>query len=175
MSTGEPSRRIRNPRVGVVAAWLNLLVVSVLVVHLGGGTTLGWGLVSNGESPLNLLGTTLDAAPCMSAPLAVGHGSTVFCPTYSAVTSPEGVVQVVSLYASGNPVVNAYGGRLPRGLEWGESIHQVIDRLGEPHRLTDIYGPPTLVYMVDDAKYGSLELQFNAAGKLVRLNACLTR
>jgi hypothetical protein len=174
MTTHTRAHRIRHPRVGVVAAWLNLAVVGVLLIHLGGGVTVGWGLVAGGTDPVNLLGTTPELGSCMTAPLAIGHGSSVFCPTYSAVTSPKGVVEVVSLYAGGNPVVQGYAGRLPRGLQWGESIDDVISRLGEPQRLTDMYGPPTMVYMYDSAAYGSLELQFNAAGKLVRINACLT-
>jgi hypothetical protein len=174
MTDDRHAQPIRGQRVGVVAAWLNLVVVGVLLVHLSGGITLGWGVVAGMSNPINLLGTSPDHASCITAPLEVGHGSSVFCSTYSAVVSPEGMVQVVSVYAGGNPVVKGYAGRLPKGLEWGDSIDQVIDRLGEPHRLTDIYGPPTMVYMVDDAAYGSLELQFNAAGGLVRLNACLT-
>ena len=33
---------------------------------------------------------------------------------------------------------------------------------------------PTLVYMFDGERYGSLELQFDSHDRLVRINACLT-
>jgi hypothetical protein len=173
MTAESRAHRVRGQRVGVVAAWLNLLVVGVLLVHLSGGVTLGWGLVAAGTDPVNLLGTTLDQGSCIKAPLAVGHGSSIFCPTFAAVTSSEGIVQVVSLYRGGNPVVKGYTGRLPRGLQWGDSIDDVMSRLGEPQRLSDMYGPPTMIFMFNGAAYGSLELQFNASGELVRLNACL--
>ena len=37
-----------------------------------------------------------------------------------------------------------------------------------------MYGTPTLVYMYDDEKYGSLELQFDDQDELFRINACQT-
>jgi len=66
-------------------------------------------------------------------------------------------------------------GSLPLGLHWGDEVSAVWTKLGQPNRVTDIYGTPTLVYMFETVPYGSLELRFNASDRLMRVNASLVR
>ena len=79
------------------------------------------------------------------------------------------------LVRTGNPVLEEYTGALPRSLTWGDSPKAVIKAIGRPSRISDLYGPPTFVYMFTGERYGSLELQFDARDHLVRINAGLTR
>ena len=66
-------------------------------------------------------------------------------------------------------------GALPQGLQWGDEVNAVWARLGQPGRVTGIYGTPTLVYMFEGERYGSLELRFDAGDHLMRVNASLVR
>jgi hypothetical protein len=164
----------RKGRLAVVVAVLDLVIVVVVAAHLTGGTATGTSLAAFADSdPVRLLGTTLHQPSCPAVPLAVGNGSTVVCPDWSAVTSPRGVVEVISIYGPGNSVVAAYKGALPLGLAWGDSVTAAWAALGRPSRITGVYGTPTLVYMFDTQPYGSLELRFDATDHLVRVNASL--
>ncbi len=165
-------------------AWL-LLVGAVLGIDLlvAGGFPGGSGVrfdpavafaANPSENPVGNLGSTFDRTGCATVPLAIGSGYSVFCDDWSATTSLDYRAQVVSLYADGNDVVNAYRGPLPQGLRWQEGIDEVTKELGDPRLITDAYGTPTLVYMYPAAPYGSLELRFDANDHLVRINACVT-
>ena len=161
-------------RLAVVVAVLDLVIILGVGAHLDGGTATGTSLAAFAESdPVRLLGTTLDGSTCPSVPLTVGDGSTVICPDWSAVTSPSGVVEVVSIYGPGNSVVDTYQGALPLGLNWGDSVAAAWSAVGRPDRISGAYGTPTLVYMFDTHPYGSLELRFDATDHLVRVNASL--
>jgi hypothetical protein len=159
-------------RVGVLVLVLDLAVTGAVVAHLGGAANLARA-VTGGVDPIEYLGSTFNPAGCVSAPLSVGEDLFVVCGDWSAVTSPGGTTEVVSLYADGNPVIAEYGGALPRALAWHESITEVSKALGRPRRISDMYGSPTLVYMYEGEKYGSLELQFDNRNELVRINACI--
>ena len=161
-------------RLAIVVIVLDLLVVTGLVAHLAGGMAVGSALTANGGGdPVRLLGTVLGDTTCPTMPLAVGKGNTVICTDWTAVTSPDGSVEVVSLYGPGNTVINEYREALPEGLHWGDSLIGVVAALGEPGRITDVYGTPTLIYPYLDRAYGSLELRFSAGDRLMRINACL--
>lgn len=163
-------------RLGRAAALLDLAIVLVLAIHLAGGPAVGFDdLATRGiRDPMALLGTELDTNGCAQAALEVGDGFVLYCHDWSAIASPDGTAQVVSLYGPDHPVVHRFRGELPQGLRWGDTIAQVMDDLGTPYRITDAYGTPTLIYMFSDERYGSLELRFNAAERLDAVNACLT-
>lgn len=164
----------RTRRFAVLVAVLDLVIVVGVGAHLAGGTATGTSLAAFAESdPVRLLGTTLGPTSCPTVPLAVGDGSTVICPDWTAVTSPAGVVEVISIYGPGSSVVDAYQGALPLGLQWGDHVAAAWTALGRPSRITGVYGTPTLVYMFDTHPYGSLELRFDATDHLVRVNASL--
>ena len=155
---------------------LDLIVVAGIGLHIGGGTAIGSALSANGgDNPVALLGTNLGETTCTTAPLAIGKGTTVICPDWSAITTPEGKVEVVSLYGPGNAVLNEYRGALPQGLHWGDGITAIMAALGTPSHITNVYGTPTLVYAYKGEPYGSLELRFSAGDRLMRVNACLLR
>ncbi len=97
------------------------------------------------------------------------------CPRWTAITTPDGRVQAVSLYGPGSSTVDSWDGRLPQGLHWGDQLADVWSRLGRPQRVTSAYGPPTLVYWFTSRPYGSLELRFDAGDALVRINASILR
>jgi hypothetical protein len=126
------------------------------------------------DNPVLLLGSTFDRTGCPTVPLAIGSGYSVFCDDWSATTSLDYRAQVVSLYAAGHDVVDAYTGPMPQALRWQEGIAEVKKALGDPSLITDAYGTPTLVYMYTHEPYGSLELRFDTHARLVRINACLT-
>ncbi len=160
-------------RILVIVA-LDLAIVVGVGVHLTGGMATGASMGTIADSdPVRLLGVKLGEASCPSAPLAVGKGTTVVCPHWTAVLSETGVVGVVSIYGPGNAVVDAYEGSLPLGLHWGDEVTAVWEALGRPSRITSVYGTPTLVYMFDGREYGSLELRFDGADRLARVNASL--
>lgn len=171
--------RSRSPSIRQIAvgfAVLDLAIVVGLGFLLLGGPAIGTALTANGGTdPVKLLGTDLGETTCPSAPLAVGDGMTVICPDWSAVTTSDGVVKVVSLYGPGNSTIDQYRGGLPMGLAWGTSLTDVVAKIGSPSRITGAYGTPTLVYAYEGMPYGSLELRFNAGNRLVRVNACLLR
>jgi hypothetical protein len=159
--------------VAAIAA-LDLVIVAGIGFHLAGGTAIGSALSANGGvDPVALLGTELGTTTCPTAPLAIGEGTTVVCPDWTGITTPEGLVEVVSLYGPGNAVLDEYRGALPEGLAWGQGLTDVVAMLGSPIRITDAYGTPTLVYAYEDKAYGSLELRFSAGDRLMRINACL--
>lgn len=161
-------------RLAIAVAVLDLVIVAGVGFHLSGGTAIGSALGANGGvDPVALLGKDLGKTTCPTAPLAMGKGTTVVCPDWTGVTTPEGMVEVVSLYGPGNSVVDEFRGTLPEGLAWGQDITQVMAELGTPIRITDAYGTPTLVYAYKDKAYGSLELRFSAGDRLMRINACL--
>lgn len=160
----------------VLTATLTLAILSLAFVHLGGGTAIGAVLTARGGSnPVELLGTRPALDGCATAPLAIGEGKVAYCRTWGGVVSPDGVVEVVSIYAEDTSVVDAYVGELPQGLHWGDSLTDVVDHLGQPVRVTPIYGTPTLVYMFNSLRYGSLELRFSAGDRLASINACLMK
>ena len=164
----------RHGRRVIVIAALDLAIVVGVGVHLSGGMATGASMSSIADSdPVRLLGVRLGESSCPSAPLAVGKGATVVCPRWTAVLSATGVVQVVSVYGPGNAVVDAYEGSLPLGLHWGDEVTAVWNELGRPSRITSAYGTPTLVYMFEGRDYGSLELRFDGADHLMRVNASL--
>jgi hypothetical protein len=163
---------LRHGRRTLAIVALDLAIVVGVGVHLTGGVATGASMGSIADSdPVRLLGLKLGETSCPSAPLAVGKGTTVVCPRWTAVLSAAGVVEVVSVYGPGNAVVDAYEGSLPLGLHWGEEVTAVWDALGRPDRITGVYGTPTLVYMFDRRAYGSLELRFDGADHLMRVNA----
>lgn len=158
--------------IGVVV--LDLVIVAVIGLHLGGATAIGSARGSNGGAdPVSLLGKFLGETTCPTAPLAVGEGTTVICPDWTGITTRDGLVEVVSLYGPSNAVVDEFRGALPEGLHWGDGLAEVVAALGPPNRITDAYGTPTLVYFSTDEVYGSLELRFSAGNRLMRINACL--
>jgi hypothetical protein len=160
-------------RVAVVAL-LDIAIVVVVAAHFAGGSASGASPSAFADSdPVRLLGQSLGHVSCPTATLAVGEGSMVVCPHWTAVVSPTGTVEVVSVYGPGNSVVDAYAGPLPQGLTWGDPISQAWTSLGRPNRITSIYGTPTLVYFFDWLPYGSLELRFDAQQHLTRVNASL--
>jgi hypothetical protein len=161
-------------RLAIAVAVLDLVIVAGIGFHLAGGTAVGSALSANGGvNPVALLGRDLGKTTCTKAPLAVGKGTTVLCADWSGITTPEGKVEVVSLYGPGNPVLDEYRGELPEGLHWGDGLTQVMAALGTPSRITNVYGTPTLVYAYTGQRYGSLELRFSAGDRLMRVNACL--
>lgn len=161
-------------RRGAVLAVVDISVAIVLVAHVAGGIASGMTPAGIADSdPMQLLGMRLADAPCPTAPLAVGAGRLVVCDHWTAVISPAGKVEVVSMYGPGNAVVEEYAGALPLGLEWGDPISAAWKALGRPNRITSVYGTPTLVYFFDKKPYGSLELRFDASQHLVRVNASL--
>lgn len=163
-------------RLGVIIVCIDLLIVGMVATNLNGGTGRGiaFALDGNDVNPVSYLGSTFDHAGCQSAALSVGKGEFVVCENWSAITNGDSTAKVVSLYAAGNPVIDEYTGSLPESLHWRETITEVSKQLGQPRRITDMYGTPTLIYMYNGEKFGSLELQFDAHDELVRINACLT-
>ncbi len=158
----------------LAVAALGLALVMGFGVHLTGGFAAGAGMSSIADSdPMRLLGVKLGETSCPTAPLAVGKGTTVICPSWTAVLSPTGIVAVVSVYGPGNAVVDGYEGSLPLGLQWGDDVTAVWDALGRPNRITSAYGTPTLIYMFSGREFGSLELRFDGAYHLMRVNASL--
>jgi hypothetical protein len=154
---------------------VSLFVVSLLLIHVGGAFADG---VSEGDrsrlSPISQLGRKADLTQCTSAPLGVGNAKAAFCSDWNGVVSKDGIVQVVTLHAlHDSGVVDAYGGTLPLELAWGDTITAVQDKLGEPDRITGIYGTPTFVYMFEGLPFGSLELRFTGGDRLMAINACL--
>jgi hypothetical protein len=104
-----------------------------------------------------------------------GHGILAFCRDFSA-TIIDGTVQAISLYAQGaSEVVAGYLDPLPLGLSWHQPLFDVAEALGRPARITAMYRTPTLVYMFRDQAFGSVELQFDEADVLVRVNASIAR
>jgi hypothetical protein len=172
-------RRLRaagTGRLALTVVVLDLIIVAGFGLHLGGTTAIGSALDANGGAdPVSLLGRDLGVTTCPTAPLAVGKGTTVICSDWTGITTPGGVVEVVSLYGPGNAVLNEFRGPLPEGLAWGDALSDVMAELGPPIRITDAYGTPTLVYAYTDEAYGSLELRFSAGDRLMRINACLLR
>lgn len=175
-STADPTRwSVR--RAARAVALLDLVVLVILAVHLAGGAASAAtdeALRRRVPDPMAVIGQTFDQTGCIQAPLAVGEAILVVCRDFSAITDQGGKALVVSLYGPDSPAVRAYGDRLPQGLHWGESIKDVVATLGEPKRITDMFGTPTLVYMYRHEAYGSLELRFNGADRLSSINACLT-
>ena len=164
----------RHGRRVVIIAALDLAIVVGVGVHLAGGAATGASPSAIADSdPVRVLGMRLGETACPSVPLAVGKGTTMVCPHWTAVLSTAGVVEVVSIYGPGNAVVDAYEGSLPLGLHWGDEVTAVWDALGRPSRITSAYGTPTLVYMFDARPYGSLELRFDRDDHLMRVNASL--
>jgi len=170
--------RRRGPwqRLGVIVVCIDLLIVGTVAANLGGGSGRGIAFAMGGSDvdPVSYLGSTFDHTGCQSAALAIGKGEFVVCDDWSAITNGDSTAKVVSLYAAGNPVIDEYTSPLPQSLRWRQTIPDVTKQLGEPRRITDMFGTPTLVYMYNDEKYGSLELQFDAQDELFRINACLT-
>ncbi len=160
----------------IVVAGISLVAFGAAWMHVGGGTgTRIIAAANGGIDPLSYLAAEFDETGCVRTPLAVGDGFFVICENFTANTSRSGVARVVSLYGPGNPVLEEYTGALPRSLTWGNSPKAVIKAIGRPSRISDLYGPPTFVYMFTGERYGSLELQFDARDHLVRINAGLTR
>ena len=162
----------RPGRRAIIIAALDLAIVLGVGAHLTGGIATG---ASADSDPVRLLGTNLIDGSCPSVPLAIGKGDTIVCSTWTAITSPAGVIEVVSLYGPGNSAMDAFAGPLPQGLHWGDEVKAVWARLGQPNRVTGVYGTPTLVYMFQTGAYGSLELRFDASDHLMRVNASLVR
>jgi len=161
-------------QVAVVLA-LDLAIVVLLSAHVAGGSAVGASASANGvDNPIRLLGTTPSRMDCPTAPLSMGEGTTIVCANWTGTVSPAGKVEVVSLYGPDNAVIDEYAGALPQGLTWGTTVADAWATLGSPRRITSIYGTPTLVYMYEAQVYGSLELRFDDADQLVRINASLT-
>jgi hypothetical protein len=172
-------KRARRPGpwllLGAIVLGIDLLVVGGTLGQLGIRFDTGAVIAANGvENPVLYLGSAFDRTDCKTVPLSIGAGYSVFCDDWSAITSVDYSTQVVSLYAAGNGVVDEYPGPLPRSLRWHEGLTEILDTLGNPRRVTGIYGTPTLVYMYTGSPYGSLELRFDANLELVKVNACLT-
>ena len=167
----------RLQRLGILVLCLGVAIVAMAAGRICGTIDPGIAFAAGGSdvNPVTYLGTKLDQPGCTSHALSIGEGMFVICEDWTAVTTRRGMTQVVSLYAAGNPVVDEYQGALPEALHWGDSMTAVGDRLGEPRRITDMFGTPTLVYMYNTEPYGSLELQFDDRHELVRVNACLQR
>jgi hypothetical protein len=171
-----PRRRLsRWQRLGILVLCLDVAIVAMAAGRICGDIDPGVVFAAGGSdvNPISYLGTTLDQPTCKTHALSVGEGIFVICDDWTAITTKGGTAQVVSLYAAGNPVVDEYQGALPEALHWRDSLTDVGDRLGEPRRITDMYGTPTLVYMYDSGRFGSLELQFDERFELVRINACV--
>ena len=148
---------------------------SAALMHVGGGA--GPRIISaanGGIDPLTYLDHEFNQSGCARVPLAVGDGFFVVCEGFTANTTRSGVARVISVYGPGNAVVEEYTGALPQSLHWGDTRQAVVKAIGRPNRISDLYGPPTLVYMYTGERYGSLELQFDAQDHLVRINAGLT-
>ena len=162
-------------RLGILVLCLDVAIVAMAAGRICGNIDPGIVFAAGGSdvNPVTYLGTELGQPGCTTHALSIGEGMFVICEDWTAITTRRGMTQVVSLYGAGNPVVSEYEGALPEALHWGESMTEVGDRLGEPRRITDMYGTPTLVYMYDTERYGSLELQFDDDYELVRINACL--
>jgi hypothetical protein len=179
-----PDRSNPPPRAHQNRAWLllgaTLLGIDILVAGgLQGDPVIrfdsGVAFAANpADNPVLLLGSSFDRTGCPTVPLAIGSGYSVFCHDWSATTSADYRVEVVSLYAAGHDVVDEYTGPMPQALRWNEGMIEVQEELGDPRLITDAYRTPTLVYMYPDGPYGSLELRFDTHGRLVRINACLT-
>ena len=163
--------RVRGVALFVV---LDLAFLLGVAGHLAQGTATGSSDPAAGD-PVRLLGTTLRQTSCPTAPQARGTGMTVVCPDWTAITSDAGVVEVVSLYGPGSSTVDEYGGALPQGLSWGESLDDAWAVLGRPSHITGAYGSPMLVYTFDGLPYGSLELRFDEHDLLIRVNALRLR
>ena len=165
----------RLQRLGILVLCLDVAIVAMAAGRSCGTIDPGIVFAAGGSdvNPVTYLGTTLDQPGCTTHALSIGEGMFVICDDWTAVTTRQGMTQVVSLYAAGNPVVAEYEGALPEALHWGQSLTDVGDRLGDPRRITDMYGTPTLVYMYETERFGSLELQFDDSDELVRINACL--
>jgi hypothetical protein len=170
--------RRRGPwqRLGVIFVCLDLLIVGTIATGLDGDSGRGIAFAQGGSdvNPVSFIGSTFDHTGCQTAALSIGKGEFVVCDDWTAITNGDSTAKVVSLYASGNPVIDEYTGPLPQALHWGQTITEVTAALGQPRRITDMFGTPTLVYMYYGEKYGSLELQFDAQDKLFRINACQT-
>jgi len=172
MRTLRPRGLARLGRRGAVLATLDVAIVLVIVAHLGGAVATGASPSAIADAdPLRLLGQTPSGITCPTAPLAVGAGTFLVCPTWTAVVAKTGIVDVVSLYGPDNAVVDTFAGTLPHGLAWGDPISAAWAALGRPNRISSALGTPTLVYFFDTGQYGSLELQFDATQHLARINA----
>ena len=160
-------------RLGAILVGIDLLAVGVILgdldIHIDPRIALG---VDARENPVSCLGSTMDRTGCETVPLAIGDGYRVICPNFSAITTLDYTVQVVSVYA-GTSVFDEYTGPMPQALRWHQGMEEIADTLGDPRRITAAYGTPTLVYMYDDQAYGSLELRFDANAELAQINACL--
>ena len=157
----------------VVVVILALAIALGFAGHLSQAIAAGWSEPRVGN-PIELLGTTLHTS-CPSAPQARGNDLVVVCPDWTAITTVQGLVLVVSLYGPGNAVVDTYAGALPQGLASETSITDTWETLGRPSHITGVYGTPMLVYTFDGERYGSLELRFDGNDRLVRINASVTR
>lgn len=165
-------------RTSVVAvAMVSLVFWSFALIHAGGAIADAVSPGGRGVlSPISNLGTEADLSDCITAPLKVGSAKAAFCGDWNGVISKDGIVEVVALHAlDDSGVVDAYRGTLPLGLAWGDSIVDVRDKLGQPSRITSMYGTPTFVYMYRSGVFGSLELRFNAGDRLMGINVCLER
>jgi len=170
--------RRRGPwqRLGVIFVCLDLLIVGMIATGLDGDSGRGIAFAQGGSdvNPVSFIGSTFDHTGCQTAALSIGKGEFVVCDDWTAITNGDSTAKVVSLYAAGNPVIDEYTGPLPQSLHWRQTITEVMAALGKPRRITDMYETPTLVYMYNDEKYGSLELQFDERDELFRINACQT-
>ncbi len=160
-------------RLGAILVGIDLLAVSVVLggfdIRFDPRDALG---VDTTVNPVSCLGSTMDRTGCETVPLAIGDGYRVICPNFSAITTLDYTVQVVSVYA-GTSVFDEYTGPMPQALRWHQGMEEIADTLGDPRRITAAYGTPTLVYMYDDQTYGSLELRFDNNAELIQINACL--
>lgn len=152
---------------------VDLAIVLTFGAPLAGGIVSGAGPSPNVQDPFLMLGTQLGETSCPKAPIDVGKGTYIVCPNWTAVVSPAGIVEVVSIYGPGNSVVDPYPGVLPFGLSWGDSVTAAWETLGRANRITSVYGTPTLVYFFADKPYGSLELRYDVNERLKRINASL--
>ena len=93
-------------RLAIAVAVLDLVIVAGLGFHLAGGTAIGSALSANGGvDPVALLGKDLGKTTCPTAPLAVGKGTTVICPDWTGVTTPESSSSMGSSPASSSATV----------------------------------------------------------------------
>jgi hypothetical protein len=161
----------------LLIAVVSLLGWSAVLMHVGGTIADGVAPLDRSlVSPISKLGTTADLGSCVTAPLDVGTASAVYCNDWNGIVDADGVIEVVSLHAlHDSSVVDPFRGILPMGLTWGDTVDDVVALLGEPNRITDIYGTPTLVYMYHYPPFGSLELRFTGGDRLKGINACLER
>jgi hypothetical protein len=163
-------------RAAVLVTTVSLAISALALIQAGGATTLASALSGHETDPITYLGLRVELKDCVKAPLAIGDGSVVLCNRWNGVVAPDGVVDVVTLHAlDTSSIVQAWRGDLPKGLHWSDSIADVRGKLGEPSRITSIYGTPTFVYMFRGERFGSLELRFSAGDRLESINACLTR